>query len=141
MADREIVGDRKDTMRDIMTDTIKDSKYFRDRRKYPRVFMDLPLDYIVRQAARPRGGLVVDASETGLLIYSRDEIPVGTRLKIGVLFPKKFELANFEVFAEIVWKKDDFAREKKGYQYGVKFLQILEEDHQKLKQLLIGKYK
>jgi hypothetical protein len=45
------------------------------------------------------------------------------------------------VFAEIVWKKDDFEKEKKGYQYGVRFLQILEEDHQKLKQLLIGKYK
>jgi c-di-GMP-binding flagellar brake protein YcgR len=133
MADRQIAGGGKDTMRD--------SKYFRDRRKYPRVFMDLPLEYIVRQATHARGGLVVDASETGLLIYSREEIPIGTRLKIGVLFPKKFELANFEVLAEIVWKKDDFAREKKGFQYGVKFLQILEEDHEKLRQLLIGRYK
>ena len=103
--------------------------------------MDLPLEYIVRQATHARGGLVVDASETGLLIYSCEEIPIGTRLKIGVLFPKQCELANFEVLAEIVWKKEDFAREKKGYQYGVKFLQILEEDHQKLKHLLTGKYK
>jgi c-di-GMP-binding flagellar brake protein YcgR len=133
MADRQIADDGKETMRD--------PKYFKDRRKYPRVFMDLPLDYIARQAAHARGGLVVDASETGLLIYSREDIPVGTRLKIGVLFPKECELANFDVLAEIVWKKDDFEREKKGYRYGVKFLQILEEDRQALKQLLIGKYK
>jgi c-di-GMP-binding flagellar brake protein YcgR len=124
-----------------MRDTIRDSRYFRDRRKYPRVFMDLPLEYRMKPATRARGGLVVDASEAGLLIYSPEEIPIGTRLKIGVLFPKNCELANFEVFAEIVWKKDDFEKEKKGYQYGVRFLQILEEDHQKLKQLLIGKYR
>ena len=122
-------------------DAVRDSRYFKDRRKYPRVFMDLPLEYRVRHGAHARGGLVVDASETGLLIYSTEEIPIGTRLKIGVLFPKECELANFEVFAEIVWKQVNLEKEKKGYQYGVKFLQILEEDHLKLKQLLIGKYK
>jgi c-di-GMP-binding flagellar brake protein YcgR len=124
-----------------MRDTIGHSRYFRDRRKYPRVIMDLPLEYRARQATRARGGLVVDASETGLLIYSREEIPIGTRLKIGVLFPKDCELANFDVFAEIVWSRVDLEKEKKGYRYGVKFLQILEEDHLKLKRLLIGKYK
>ncbi len=133
MADRQIASDGKGTVRD--------SKYFKERRKYPRVLMDLPLEYIARQTTHARGGLVVDASETGLLIYSCEEIPIGTRLKIGVLFPKECELANFDVLAEIVWSKVDFEKEKKGYRYGVKFLYMLEEDHQELKQLLIGKYK
>jgi hypothetical protein len=45
-------------------------------------------------------------------------------------------MTNFEVVAEIVWK-DLYLRENwNGYQYGLKFIQIEEEDLQKLQQLL-----
>jgi len=57
-------------------------------------------------------------------------------LKIDVLFPKKYESANFEVVAEIVWKKVSVDRRGKGFQYGLRFVQILEEDSRKLKDLL-----
>jgi len=111
-------------------------KYFRDRRRYPRVCMDLPLEYLANHDSRARGGIVVDASETGFLIYSTQDIPVGTNLKIDVLFPKGYELANFEVFGKIIWKKVDVGERTNTYQYGLTFVQILEEDYSKLKKLL-----
>jgi len=117
------------------------SNYFKERRKYPRVYVDLPLQYQAKYDSHARGGLVVNASETGLLIYSTRDIPIGTRLKIDILFPKGYELADFEVVAEIVWKKLNVEKGVKGYQYGLKFIQMLEEDHLKLKQVLRGRFK
>jgi hypothetical protein len=107
-----------------------------DRRTSPRVWMYLPLEYHLKHAPRACGGIVIDASETGFHIYSTENIPIGTKLKIDVLFPRKYELANFEVVAEIVWKKVSVDMKGKGFQYGLKFVQILEEDTKKLKDLL-----
>jgi len=44
-------------------------------------------------------------------------------------------LANLEVIAEIVWK-DIHWGDLDGYQFGLKFVGILQEDHRKLKQIL-----
>lgn len=113
--------------------------YLKERRKYPRISIELPLDYLVKYDPRVRGGIVIDASETGLLIYSTQNIPIGTKLRIAVLFPMEYELTNFEVFAEIIWKKDGKEREE-GYLYGINFIHILQEDCKKLRQLLIEKF-
>ena len=112
------------------------SKFSTERRTSPRVWMYLPLEYHLKHAPRACGGIVIDASETGFHISSTENIPMGTKLKIDVLFPKRYELANFEVVAEIVWKKVSVDIRGKGFQYGLKFIQILEEDSKKLKDLL-----
>jgi hypothetical protein len=123
------------------TGRIESPKYFSERRKHPRVCMDLPLEYLANDHSRARGGIVVDASETGFLIYSTEDIPVGTNLKIDVLFPKGYELANFEVFGKIVWRKVDVGERAKTYRYGLTFVQIVEEDYWILKKLLYGQPK
>ena len=98
--------------------------------------MDLPLEYRVKDLPNAHGGLVVNASEEGLLIHSNKDMPVGQKLNIIVLFPQEFELANFEVSAEIIWKDSHVYGDSEGFQYGLKIIQIIEEDHSKLKQLL-----
>jgi hypothetical protein len=118
--------------------TVRDSIFFSEKRKYPRVNMDLPVDYWVKHESYARGGIVVDASETGFLIYSVEDIPIGTKLKIAVLFPREYELANFEVAAEIIRKKVS-GKVEEGYQYGIKFTKILKEDYGKLREVFIGK--
>jgi hypothetical protein len=114
----------------------------KNRRRYPRFFIDLPLEYRDMDDSCIRGAIVVNASEGGFLIESPRDIPVGTELSITVLYPKGFELANFKVTAKIVWKelywKEDLQRDRswKGYQYGLEFIQILDEDRWKLSLLL-----
>ena len=115
---------------------MQDSSHIREKRKHPRVNMDLPLAYRVTDAPHIHGALVVNASETGLLVHSIKNIPTGTKLNIAVLFPKGFELSNFEVLAEIVWKDIYWQENRERYQLGLKIIQILEEDYRKLKQLL-----
>jgi hypothetical protein len=121
-------------------------EYFKDRRKYPRVHMDLPLEYRVKYDADAHGAIVIDASEGGFLICSIEDIPIGTKLEMTVLFSVEYELAKFEVFGEIIWKnadveKGDVEKGEDGYQYGLKFIQILEEDYWKLRKLISGRFK
>ena len=112
----------------------------KNRRQYPRFFLDLPLEYQVMDIPHAHGGLVLNLSERGLLIQSLKDISIGTNLNIAVLFPKGFELANFEVLAEVVWKDIYWKDSWEGYQYGVKFIRIREEDHRKLTELLSSHY-
>lgn len=125
---------------------MKDSLKNRERRRYPRIFIDLPLDYCDMDDSCLSGGMVVNVSEGGFLIESIKDMPMSTELNIVVLYPRGFELANFKVKAMIVWKKpywkEDLKGDQcwKGFQYGLKFIQILEEDRWKLNLLLNGRY-
>lgn len=112
------------------------AKDLKEKRKHPRVSVNLPLEYRVSDAPKAQAGMVINASESGLLVHSMKDMPVGTKLNIAVLFPKGFELTNFEVLAEVVWKDVHWQENRPEYEFGLKFIHILEEDHEKLKRLL-----
>ena len=115
---------------------MEDSGSSRDKRKNARFHLSLPIEFKVTNDRYVHGAMIVNASETGLLVQSPKNIPVGAKLNIAVLFSKGFELANFEVIAEVVWSKPHPNEGKEGYQFGLRFVHILEEDRQKLKLLL-----
>jgi len=114
-----------------------DSNHINEKRKHPRFCMYLPLEYRVSDAPKVQAGTVINASESGLLVHSTKDMPVGAKLNIAVLFLKGFELANFEVLAEVVWKDISWQENRQEYEFGLKFIHILEEEHQKLKRLLL----
>jgi hypothetical protein len=114
----------------------------RERRRYPRIVINLPLVYQEKDGSCLRGGIAVNAGEGGFLIESTRDIPVGTELHVTVVFSKGFESANFKAVARIVWKgpcsKGDWKGNKywEGYHYGLEFIQISDEDRCKLNYLL-----
>jgi hypothetical protein len=118
----------------------------KERRKYPRFFIDLPLEYRDMDGSCLGGAIVVNASEGGFLIEAVRGIPVGKELNITVLYPMGFELTNFKVVAKIVrkepyWKEDWKGNQYwEGYRYGLEFIQISEEDHWKLNFVLGGRF-
>jgi len=120
---------------------LKNPNFNKERRRFPRLLLDLPLEYKVMDIPYAHGGIVVNASEAGLLINSIKNMPIGTKLNIMVLFPKGYELSNFKVEAEIIWKDYPLEEDWEGYQYGLKFINIMEEDRNKLKKLLNGEFK
>jgi hypothetical protein len=122
-------------------DTTDKSSPRKEKRKYPRISMDFPLEYRVLDASDARGGIAVDGSKRGLRIHSVENIPVGTELKIAVIFPKEFQMTNFEVTAEIIWKDIYLTEGWSGYQYGLKFTLIKKGDLRKLIQLLSDQYR
>ncbi len=116
----------------------------RDRRRYPRIVINLPLEYQDMGDTNLRGAMVVNAGNGGFLIESTRDIPVGTKLKVTLLFSVGFELANFEAVATVV-RKEPYHRENsngnqvwEGYRYGLEFIQVLDEDRRKLNLLLGG---
>jgi hypothetical protein len=117
-------------------DSMENSNEFKERRRYFRSLVDLPFEYRMKNLPGAYGGLVINVSEGGLLICSVKDMPVGLELRMIILFPDGYELADFEALAEIIWKDllsyDNF----EGYQYGLKIIQISEGDRWKLKQLL-----
>jgi hypothetical protein len=114
----------------------------RERRRYPRIVINLPLVYQDTGDSCLRGAMVVNAGEGGFLMESTRDIPVGTELNVTVVFSKGFESANFKAVAMIVWKgpcwKGDWKGSKywEGYQYGLEFIQISDGDRSKLNYLL-----
>lgn len=116
-----------------------DSNYSIERRKSTSLLADLPLEYRLINTPNAQGGLVFNVSEEGLLIRSIKEMAIGTFLNIIVLFPKGFQLANVKVLGQIVRKDLYFGEDWEGFEYGLKFIRVMDEDHQKLKKVLDGK--
>ncbi len=117
-----------------------------DRRRYPRVSIDLPLEYRDEGDSGLRGAMVVNVGVGGFLIESTRDVPVGARLKITLLFSIGFELANFEAVIQIVGKERSSKEDSKGnqvlegYRYGLEFIQVLGKDRWKLNCLLGGHF-
>ncbi len=109
-----------------------------ERRRYSRFFLDLPVEIRVADFPDALGGIVVDGSETGFQLHSIRDFRLGTQLRIAVLFPNGFELANFEASARIIRKDQKVEAKRKTYTYGLKLVQLNEEDRLKLKYVLSG---
>ena len=108
----------------------------KEKRNHPRTLISVPLHFQVGENEAVYPGLTLDASESGLLIQTPKEMPVGIRIDIEVFFPRKFKLSNFRAEAEIIWKDLSNWDDWEEYQYGLKFIQISKEDYLKLKQIL-----
>ncbi len=119
-----------------MEASVENPSEFKERREYVRSLVDLPVDYRIKDLPHIHGGLLVNASEGGLLIHSPKDMPLGLKLRMAVLFLAGYELAHLDVTAEIVWKDFHSSSKTEGFQYGLKIIQILEEDRGKLKGLL-----
>jgi PilZ domain len=110
--------------------------YFKERRKHPRFAVSLPLEYQEMYNARPKGGLVTNVSEKGMLICSTKDMLIGSEFKVVVFYSNEFEFDGIEIAAKILWKDVRYEEEWKGYKYGLQFIQILEQDRRKLLNLL-----
>ncbi len=107
-----------------------------ERRKHPRIRVELPLDYSLADREESYGGIVANASEGGLLVYLPEAFEMGTILKIEILFVKGLELSVIKAVVKVVWL--DLAAKKAWgeYRYGLEFQSFQEGDLQKLIGLL-----
>ena len=109
-----------------------------ERRKHPRFSVDLPVEYWqVNSNPKNHSGRAFDVSEGGLLLYISDEIAIGQNLRVKLFFDSGQGLKSIEANVQVLWK--DFRLEKDGfYRVGLKFVDISQEDLQKLKSFLIN---
>ncbi len=110
-------------------------KTLKEKRKHPRFPMELPLEYRENDGSL-HGAIVVNLSEGGLLIHSIQDMSIGSVLKVRVFFENEYELDHFKMHAKIVWKGRHFETDWKGYKYALELVEISEEDHRKLVELI-----
>jgi hypothetical protein len=119
----------------------KEGIFIVERRKHPRIRVELPLDYSFVDKEETHGGIVANASEEGLLVYLSEATELGALLKIEILFVKELELNTIKGIAKVVWS--DLAAKKAWgeHRYGLEFQSFQEGDFQKLETLLkeVGK--
>jgi len=106
------------------------------KREYPRFSFDAPLEYSTTDGFPTRGALAGNISEGGLLIYSIDQLQVGTQLRLMVFYPNGYQLDNFQAVAKVIWREPHYENEWKGFKYGLQFLYTAETDRRKLKEIL-----
>ena len=114
----------------------KEGVFVVERRRQPRISVELPLGYSLVDNNESHGGIAADISEGGLLIYLPEAIAIGILLKIEILFVRGFELSSIRAITKVVWS--DLAPKATWgeYRYGLEFQSFQEGDLQKLKRLV-----
>jgi hypothetical protein len=108
----------------------------KEKRKYQRVLINVPLSFKMTEDSIQSAGLVINASEAGLLIQTFKDMPIGNKVAIEVSSPKRIKPVKFSAMTEIIWKDVYIWDDWEAYQYGLKFSQISYEDYLKLRQIL-----
>ena len=109
---------------------------FKEKRKHPRALVNLSVNLRMVGEANHRPGVICNASETGLLINTLHDMPLGKKVIIEVLSTERGKSFTFKALTQIVWKDIGLWDDWEGYVYGLKFIQILDGDSMKLKQIL-----
>jgi c-di-GMP-binding flagellar brake protein YcgR len=107
-----------------------------ERRKYPRLNIDLPIEYSSLPSSVSRPGRALNASEGGLLVYLSEKVEIGQLLQMKLFFPSGSELNGVEIMAEVAWMDIHLGKDWGDYRCGVKFVDISPESLNKLKRFL-----
>ena len=114
----------------------KEGIFIVERRKHPRIRVELPLDYSLVDSKETHGGLIADISEGGLLVYLPEALKLETLLRIQILFVKGMELNSIKAVAKIVWSDLATKTISEENRYGLEFQSFIEGNLQKLKTIL-----
>ena len=108
-----------------------------ENRKFPRRHIELPILYTFSGKIKAYGGETGNISEGGLLIYLKETLWEGMKLKIEIFPPDFFGFNPIKAVTQIVWAP---ARQREGWdeylQHGLEFIEIDNKNSLKLKRLL-----
>lgn len=107
-----------------------------ERRKYPRVVVDLPIEYLRIDSSVSYTARTQNASEGGLLLYLPEQMVIGQELKIKLFFTSGVELNTIEMLAQVAWTDIHLGQGRGDYRAGVRFIDISSENLEKLKNFL-----
>jgi c-di-GMP-binding flagellar brake protein YcgR len=108
-----------------------------ERRNHPRFLLNLPIEYYSIDSPTTTQGHTLNASQGGLMACLQETLQKGQHINLKVYFSSGAKLFNVETKAEVMWV-DPNRGEDGTYRYGVKFVDISSENHDKLKSFLNG---
>ena len=97
-----------------------------NRRRYPRIHLDLPVEYTMHIDVAPslstRSGTIGGG---GLMLYLPMPVATGTVMKLNIYLPDQVKIP---CTARVVWTELLTGLEKNDFKAGVEFQQISEND-------------
>lgn len=109
----------------------------RENRKFPRRPIEIPVLYTSFENTTTHGGETGNISEAGLLLYLKEVLLEGMRLKVEIFPPEFFGLKPIRAVTQIVWNP---AQKGEGwdeyFQHGLEFIEMDGGNSRKLKRLL-----
>jgi len=106
-----------------------------ERRKHPRMAVNLSVEYWRVDEPRIRAGCTGDISEGGVLLHLPEEMEVGQDLRLRLFVDSGLDFLFIEALAQVVWKDLNIKNEG-DCRVGVKFLDISAKDMCNLKNFL-----
>jgi len=104
-----------------------------ERRKYPRIAVNLPVEYWPMNGSKSSPGHTVDISIGGLLLSLPEAIEVGQNLELSLYFDPGFHFMSMEARVKVVWRNMD-AGNGRDHKVAVKFVDLSAEDRERLKE-------
>ncbi len=108
-----------------------------ENRKFSRRPIEIPILYTFLGKIKTYGGETGNISEGGILIYLKETLWEGMKLKIEIFPPDFFGFKPIKAVTQIVWAP---ARQREGWdeylQHGLEFIEIDNKNSLKLKHLL-----
>jgi len=109
-----------------------------EKRKYPRIDVDLPIEYGLSESSIKQGR-AVNAGEGGLLLYLPERMEVGQHLTVKLFFSSDTKLETLQALGRVVCIDLPYVKNDWGdYRTGVMFVDISPDDLNKLKNFLIS---
>jgi len=107
-----------------------------ERRRDPRFPIRLAIEYYRANSPINQTGQALDASEGGLQILLPEQMEIGQKLNMKLVFSSGSKLNAIEVIAEVVWINTQLGEGERLYRSGVRFINISPEGMTKLKTFL-----
>jgi len=106
-----------------------------EKRLHPRFLLNLPVEYYPIDSPGAAQGHTLNASQGGLMVCLQELFQRGQYISLKIFFSSGANLFSIATKAEVMWA-DQKRGEDGTYRYGVKFVEISEEDLTKLKTFL-----
>ena len=106
-----------------------------EKRLHPRFLLNLPVEYYPIESPASAQGHTLNASQGGLMVCLKEKFQNGQYISLKIFFSSGTNLFTIGAKAEVMWA-DQRMGEDGNYRYGVKFVEISDENLAKLKAFL-----
>ncbi len=110
-----------------------------ERRKFVRLDTRLEISYAALPADKMQGGATKDISGSGICLFTKEVLTVGTQLQVTMKLPSQAQPVHFT--SEVVWSEAyemiGKTEHRRSAETGVRFVEVAPKDREAIMQYVI----
>ncbi len=113
------------------------NKKNKDKRKYARITINVPIKYRFVNKDKPAKNVYtinISAGGTRIVLYVDEPVAVGDLIELSLYLPSK--MAPIKAVAEVKWVREYYGELKNGFEVGMEYKSISEEDKKTIMQFI-----